>query len=46
MDYESGWEGCRSMRIFQIPLLSIHLAEGEHEIELYYETPGLRQVQL
>lgn len=22
--------------------MSIHLDEGEHEIELYYETPGLK----
>jgi len=30
----------QSMRIFTF--VSIHLDEGEHEIELYYETPGLK----
>lgn len=27
---------------FSDTFVSIHLDEGEHEIELYYETPGLK----
>ena len=30
------------MRIFPDTFVSIHLDEGEHEIELNYETPGLK----